>query len=44
MRIYVPVPESYAASLKDGMKATLGLPEYPDRKFEATISNDLARH
>ena len=37
MRIYVPVPESYAASLKDGMKATLDLPEYPDRKFEATI-------
>ena len=38
MRIYVPVPESYAAQLKDGMKATLDLPEYPDRKFEATIS------
>ena len=37
MRIYVPVPESYAASLKDGMKATLDLPEYPDRKFEAAI-------
>ena len=37
MRIYVPVPESYAASLKDGMKATLDLPEYPDRKFQATI-------
>ena len=37
MRIYVPVPESYAAELKDGMKATLDLPEYPDRKFEATI-------
>ena len=37
MRIYVPVPESYAAQLKDGMKATLDLPEYPDRKFEATI-------
>ena len=37
MRIYVPVPESYAASLKDGMKATLDLPEYPNRKFEATI-------
>jgi len=37
MRIYVPVPESYAAALKDGMKATLELPEYPDRKFEATI-------
>jgi RND family efflux transporter MFP subunit len=37
MRVYVPVPESYAAELKDGMKATLELPEYPDRKFEATI-------
>ncbi len=37
MRIYVPVPESYAAELKDGMKAKLELPEYPDRKFDATI-------
>ena len=37
MRIYVPVPESYAAEMKDGMKATLELPEYPDRKFDATI-------
>ena len=37
MRIYVPVPESYAADVKDGMKATLDLPEYPDRKFDATI-------
>ena len=38
MRIYVPVPETYAADLKDGMKATLELPEYPDRKFDATIA------
>ena len=37
MRIYVPVPETYAAEMKDGMKATLDLPEYPDRKFDATI-------
>ena len=37
MRIYVPVPESYAAELKDGIKATLLLPEYPDRRFDATI-------
>jgi RND family efflux transporter MFP subunit len=37
MRIYVPVPETYAADLKDGMKATLQLPEYPDRTFDATI-------
>ena len=37
MRIYVPVPESHAAELKDGMKATLSLPEYPGRRFDATI-------
>ena len=37
MRVYVRAPESYAAALKDGMKATLRLPEYPDRTFEATI-------
>ena len=37
MRIYVPVPETYAADLKDGMKATLELPEYPNRVFDATI-------
>jgi RND family efflux transporter MFP subunit len=37
MRIYVPVPESYAAAMKDGMKAALELPEYPDRTFDATI-------
>jgi RND family efflux transporter MFP subunit len=38
MRIYVPVPETYSAQLQDGMKATLELPEYPDRIFEATIA------
>jgi RND family efflux transporter MFP subunit len=37
MRVYVRVPESYSAQLKDGMKATLSLPEYPDRTFDATI-------
>ncbi len=37
MRVYVRAPESYAAELKNGMKATLRLPEYPDRTFEATI-------
>ena len=31
------MPETYAADLKEGMKATLELPEYPDRKFDATI-------
>jgi membrane fusion protein, multidrug efflux system len=37
MRVYVPVPQSYAAAMKVGMRATLELPEYPDRTFEATI-------
>ena len=37
MRVYVPAPQSYAAAMKDGMKATLELPEYPDRTFDATI-------
>jgi RND family efflux transporter MFP subunit len=38
MRIYVPVPESYVAELKDGTKATLEVPEYPDRTFDATVT------
>ena len=37
MRIYVPVPQSYAAAMKNGLMATLELPEYPDRTFNATI-------
>jgi len=37
MRIYVPVPETYAAAVKDGTKATLEVPEYPNRVFEATV-------
>jgi RND family efflux transporter MFP subunit len=38
MRIYVPVPETYSAEIKDGMTASLELPEYPDRKFAATVA------
>ena len=37
MRVYVRAPQAYAAALKVGMKATLQLPEYPDRSFEATV-------
>ena len=37
MRVYVRAPQAYAAALKIGMKATLQLPEYPDRSFEATV-------
>jgi RND family efflux transporter MFP subunit len=37
MRIYVRAPEPYAAEMKEGVKATFELPEYPNRKFEAKI-------
>jgi RND family efflux transporter MFP subunit len=37
VRIYVQVPQAFAADLKAGMKATLTLPQYPDRPFEATL-------
>jgi RND family efflux transporter MFP subunit len=38
MRIYVKVPQNYTADLHPGMTATLKLPQFPDRTFEATIA------
>jgi RND family efflux transporter MFP subunit len=38
VRVYVRAPESYGAALKNGMKAKVFVPEYPERPFEATIS------
>jgi RND family efflux transporter MFP subunit len=38
MRIYVKVPQSYAADMRPGMKAQLSLPQYPDRHFDATLA------
>lgn len=38
MRVYVKAPQSFAADLHEGMKATLALPQYPGRNFEATIT------
>jgi RND family efflux transporter MFP subunit len=38
VRIYVRAPESYGATLHDGMKAKVFVPEYPDRAFDATIA------
>jgi membrane fusion protein, multidrug efflux system len=37
MRLYVPVPEVNADSIKPGMKVTLSVPELPGRTFEATL-------
>lgn len=38
MRIYVRVPQGYSASVRAGMTATLLLPEYPGRTFNATLT------
>ena len=37
MRVYVRVPQAYAALLKPGVKANLVLPQYPNRTFPATL-------
>ncbi|HTV84557.1 MAG TPA: efflux RND transporter periplasmic adaptor subunit [Dyella sp.] len=37
MRLYVPVPEVNANSIKPGMKVTLNVPELPGRTFQATL-------
>lgn len=37
MRIYVQVPQSYAAQIHDGLAAKLTLPEFPDRTFDAVL-------
>ncbi|MES2495737.1 MAG: efflux RND transporter periplasmic adaptor subunit [Pseudomonadota bacterium] len=38
MRIYVRVPQGYSGSIRSGMTATLLLPEYPGRTFNATLT------
>jgi len=38
MRIYVRVPQAYAAEVRPGMHATMTLPEYPGRNFDVTLT------
>jgi RND family efflux transporter MFP subunit len=38
MRIYVRVPQVYSAELHAGLHATLTLPEYPARTFDAVLT------
>jgi RND family efflux transporter MFP subunit len=40
IRVFVPVPESYAGAIKDGSKATLTLDEYPGVEFDGTIARN----
>jgi RND family efflux transporter MFP subunit len=37
LRIYVQAPQSYSASLRPGMSATLTVPEHPGRTFSASL-------
>ncbi len=37
MRVFVSVPQDYAAMLKPGLTATLTLPQYPGRSFRAAF-------
>jgi RND family efflux transporter MFP subunit len=37
LRIYVQVPQSYAASIKPGLDVDLRFPEYPGRTFPASL-------
>jgi membrane fusion protein (multidrug efflux system) len=37
LRVYVNVPQNYVPAIKIGAKATLSLPDYPNRTFQATV-------
>jgi RND family efflux transporter MFP subunit len=39
LRIYVHTPQVYAAEVKPGQVATLTVPEYPGRSFQATVAS-----
>jgi RND family efflux transporter MFP subunit len=38
VRIYVQVPQAFSAILHPGLKATFEMPQYPGRKFDATLT------
>ncbi len=38
LRLYVPVPQSYTQQIKAGIKATLSVPEHPDKEFNAVLT------
>lgn len=38
IRVYISVPQSYSATVKPGMAATLGVPAFPGRRFPAHVT------
>jgi RND family efflux transporter MFP subunit len=39
LRIYVNVPQNYVPLVPPGTKATMSVPEHPDKKYEATVES-----
>jgi RND family efflux transporter MFP subunit len=39
LRIYVNVPQNYVPSVPPGTKATMTVPEHPEKKYEATVDS-----
>ncbi len=39
LRIYVNIPQSYVPLVPAGTKATMSVPEHPDKKYEATVES-----
>jgi RND family efflux transporter MFP subunit len=37
LRVYVSVPQTYVPAVRLGANAVIGVPEYPNRKFPATV-------
>jgi RND family efflux transporter MFP subunit len=37
VRLYVQVPQAFTADLRPGLKAVFEMPQYPGRKFDATL-------
>ncbi|WP_066817994.1 efflux RND transporter periplasmic adaptor subunit [Sphingomonas mali] len=40
IRIYVSVPQAYSSAIRDGLSATLTVPDYPGRTFPAHVVGD----
>jgi RND family efflux transporter MFP subunit len=38
MRIFVQVPQRMSADIREGLRANLHLPQFPDKSFEATVA------
>lgn len=39
LRLYVNVPQNYVGSIKQGTKAKITVPEYPDKTYTATVKS-----